>query len=499
MINYQTFCQIRQLADQNKLSAAQIAAELALDLKTAQKWIHCPKYEPRKVTRRPGKLDPFQGQIVALLARHPYSARQIFQQLTAQGYTGGYSILKERVRLLRPVRQPAYLTLAFAPGECAQVDWGSFGWIKVGATRRRLSFFVMVLCYSRQMYVEFTLGQGMEWFLACHQNAFTFFGGTPAKVMIDNLKTGVLSHPVGGPVVYHPRYLDFAAHHGFTPVACGVRKANEKGRVENGVGYIKGNFLHGLELPGFAALNPAAHDWLRTVANVRLHGETRRKPVEMFPEEQARLRSLPARPYDPAALQTVTATRRCRVVFETNRYSIPHLYAGQKLTLKVYPERLSLYHRETLIATHPRSFERHQDLLNPDHTKELLAQRLKARQQTLLLAFLSLSPQAEGYARKLEERGLQAAHHIQKIVALSEVYGPEEVARALADALTFEAYGCDYIANILAQRQRHPATPTALHLTRRQDLLDLELPPADLTPYQSPTSVNPTFPHDHEP
>ena len=483
MIRYETFCKIRQMFDQKHLSVAQIAAELELDLKTVEKWVTRPTYQQRRPVKRPSKLDPFKGQIVAMLERHPYSAQQILQELKTRGYSGAYSILKDFVRLVRPVRKPAYLTLEFAAGECAQTDWGSFGWIPVGSTRRRLSFFVMVLCYSRLLYVEFTLGQGMEQFLSCHQNALAFFGGVPEKIMIDNLKTGVLSHPLGEKATFHPRYLDFAGHCGFQPVACAVRKANEKGRVENAVGYVKKNFLSGLPIASFDPLNPAALQWLRTVANVRIHGETHRKPIEMFEEEKARLRALPALAYDAAALKPVTASSRCRVIFEANRYSIPHLYASQKLTLKVYPERLCIYHHETLIATHPRSYDRRQDIHNPDHTKELLAQRVKARQQTLLLAFLNLTPDAQIYCRKLEEKRLNAPHHIQKIVALSEIYGVDQVARAIADAITFEAYGCEYIANILEQRQRTPVTPSALHLTRRQDLLELEIPAADLTPY----------------
>jgi len=483
MISYETFCKIRQLCDQKHFSAAQIAAELELDLKTAEKWVQRRTYQPRRPVKRTSKLDPFKGQVIAMLERHAYTAQQILQELRTQGYSGGYSIVKAFVRLVRPVRKPAYLALEFAPGECAQADWGSFGSVTVGSTQRRLSFFAMVLCYSRLLYVEFTLGQGMEQFLSCHQNAFAFFGGVPEKVMIDNLKTGVLSHPLGEKATFHPRYLDFARHYGFQPVACAVRKANEKGRVENGVGYIKKNFLSGLPITSFEPMNPAVLQWLRTVANVRLHGETRRKPIELFEEEKARLKALPALGYDAAALRPIGVSSRCRIIFDGNRYSVPHLYASQKLTLKIYPERLCLYHNETLVATHPRSYDRRQDIRNPDHTKELLAQRLKARQQTLLLAFLNLTPQAQIYCRKLEEKRLNAPHHIQKILALSEIYGVDQVARALADAITFEAYGCEYIANILEQRQRIPTTPGALHLTRRQDLLDLEIPPADLSPY----------------
>ena len=321
MIEYETFCRLRQLHDEKGLKVSQIAAELDLDPKTVERWIDQPTYRPRQcAARRPSKLDSFRGQIAALLERHPYTAQQLLQQLRQQGYAGGYSILKEFVRQVRPVRKPAFLMLEFAPGECAQVDWGNFGSIAVGSTRRRLSFFVMVLCYSRMMYVEFTLSEG--------------------------------------------------------------------------------------------------------------------------------------------------------------------IYASQKLTLKLYPDQLLFFHNEKLIATHPRSYDRGQKVRNPDHLKELVTQRKKARDQTLLLTFLALSSHAEPYARMLEDKRLNAQHHIQKIVALSEIYGPEKVDRAIQDAIEFQACGCEYIANILEQRQRPAVTPGALHLTRRQDLLDLDLPPADLTPYE---------------
>ena len=395
MIDYPTFCRLRQLYDEKGLKVSQIAAELQLDPKTVEKWIDQPTYHCRQGTKRPSKLDSFKGQISALLERHPYTAQQILQQLRQQGYAGGYGILKEFVRQVRPVHKPAFLMLEFAPGECAQVDWGNFGSIAVGSTRRRLSFFVMVLCYSRLLYVEFTLSEGMEQFLSCHRHAFEFFNGVTQKVVIDNLKVGVLRHPFGEKALFHPRYLDLAAHYGFQPVACNVRKGNEKGRVENGVGYVKKNFLNGLDIPSFAAVHPAAIQWRDTVANVRLHGETHRKPIDLFAQEKTRLRPLPVMPYDCAVVRPISANGCCHVILETNRYSVPHLYASQKLTLKLYPDQLFIYHLEKLIATHVRSYDRRQDVKNPDHTNELLAQRKRARDQTLLLAFLNLSSQAE--------------------------------------------------------------------------------------------------------
>lgn len=296
MIDFETFSKIRRLFEQKQLKVSQIAAELGVHEATVAKWVKIPKYRPRQSPRRPSKLDPFKGPILAWLQQHAYTAQQVFQQLRRQGYTGGYSILKDYIRQVRPVRPPAFLTLHFAPGECAQVDWGSYGSIAVGSTRRRLSFFVMVLCYSRLLYLEFTLAQSLEQFLTCHQHALEFFGLVPAQVMIDHLKTGVLHHPPEGPVPFHPRSLDFAAHDGFQPVACAVGRAHQKGRVENGVGYLKKNFLPGLQIPSFSALQPAAQLWLQETANVRLHGETHRKPVELFAEEKSALHPLPVVP-----------------------------------------------------------------------------------------------------------------------------------------------------------------------------------------------------------
>jgi transposase len=483
MISYEMFCKIQHDSQQQGLTAAQIARERGLDPRTVGKWLKVKSFIPRQSNVRSSKLDPYKTQIVRWLESHAYSATQIFQRLKENGYEGGYSIVKDYVRVVRPGRQPAFLTLSFEPGECAQVDWGEYGSVKVGSTRRRLSFFVMVLCDSRLMYVEFTVSQTMEHFLACHQNAFQFFGGVPKKVMVDNLKSAVLRHQVGQAPVFNPRYLDFSNHYGFKIVACNVRKGNEKGRVENGVGYVKKNFLNGLDIPDFNAVNPAASIWLETIANVRVHGETHDKPIDRFKPEKKALQALPAQPYDVSIIHSVRASNRFRVVLETNRYSVPAEYASTQLTLKAYPDRIVVYAQEKLIAQHVRCYDRHQDFECPDHPRQLLTQRRKADEQTLLRRFLTLSPRAEHFYQALQLKQLNTRHHLRQILALSEIYGTDKVARAIDDALTFKVFRGEYIANILEQRERKLPEPGALHLTRSQDLLDLELTEPSLAVY----------------
>jgi transposase len=484
MIDYAIYCKMMHLKDHDGLNAVQIADALYVDVRTVRKWLDRKGFAPRTGIRRTSKLDPFKRDICRMLEAHPYSAMQIYQRISQQGFAGGYTIVKDYVRKVRPPRVRAFLTLAFAPGECAQVDWGSFGTVAVGATVRRLSFFVMVLCYSRMMYVQFTVSQTMEHFLACHQNAFEYFGAVPKRIMVDNLKSAVLKRIVGQAPVFNPRYLDFAGHYGFDISACNVGKGNEKGRVENGVGYVKKNLLAGLELADFAALEPAARNWLDTVANVRLHGEMREKPAVLFEKERSQLNRLPLHRYDVATVCQVRASSQFRVTIDTNRYSVPAEYASRELTAKIGPEWICFYHENRLIARHGRCYDRHQDIEDPDHPKQLLLWRKKVREQKIVMRFLSLSSRAAGYYQKLEQRRMNPYHHVQKIVALSEIYGIEAVARAMEDAFVFEAFSCEYIANLLEQRTRRLPEPGALHLTRRQDLLELEVESADLSLYQ---------------
>jgi len=482
MIGYEMYCQIRLLTQQG-LNASQIADTCALDERTVRYWQGQAAYRVRKKVQRASKLDPFRDLLVRWLAEHPYSSVQLLRKLREAGYTGGYSILKERVLQLRPPRQEAYLSLAFEPGECAQVDWGSAGTLAVGNTHRRLSFFAMVLCYSRLLYVEFTLLERQEQFLACHHNAFLYFGGVPRRVMVDNLKSAVLSHPAGQPAVYHPRYLDFAAHNGFEIRACNVRAANEKGRVENAVGYVKKNFLAGLELSSLAAVQTAARRWMDEAANCRVHATTRRTPQAMFAEE--RLQALPMNGvYDTGVEREAVATSLFRVHFDGNRYSVPARQAGTRVRLRAYADKVLIYHNAQLVASHLRSYERGRDVVDPQHESALVQQRRHARDQQTMQRFLRLSTSAERYYRELAEHRTNAFLHVRKIVALSEIYGNEKTERALRDAMEFGAYSAEYVANLLEQRGRVQPEPGALHITRGADLLELDIPETDLSIYE---------------
>ena len=439
MIDYETYCRIKQLSEHEQLSVTQIARTLSIDVRTVTQWLAEPRYRPRRGVARASKLDAFKPTIRRLLEHHPYSAAQLIGRLTEDGYTGGISILKDYIRTVRPPRKPAFLTLAFAPGECAQVDWGHYGSIAVGNTRRKLSFFVMVLAYSRMMYLEFTVSQTMEHFLACHQNAFEYFDHrVPGKPSWSTTSSPpCCSASPGQAPVFNPRYLDFAQ-----PLRLQNRRLRRRPR--QGKRPRRGRRrlcekelpLRPRTSPTSTPLNPAAQHWLDTVAN-RAH--PRRNPQttrrELFKLEKPLLRPISANLYDIGIVHNACASNRFRVTFETNRYSVPAEYASQRLTLKAYPERICIYHDEKLIARHPRSYDRHRDFEDPDHprhcsnsgaapaiTNSCSASSPCRRKPKPTTAALAAAP-----AQRATSRAPRSSRS-------AEIYGTEATARALDDA-----------------------------------------------------------------
>lgn len=487
-MNPQLWHRVHELRDEG-LSVRQTARRLRVHRRTVRAALKRSAPPPARRRTRGSIVDPYRGWLLAKLERYPeLTATRLFRMARETGYPGGYNTIKRCVAELRPRLKPAYLTLGFAPGECAQVDWGAWKGVPVPGGTRRLSFFVMVLCHSRMMYAELFLGEGMEHWLAAHRRAFEAFGGVPRKVMVDNCKTAVLV-PGGADRTpqFNPAYLDFAAHYGFLPVACNPGRPNEKGRVENGVGFVKSSFLAGREPAAVEAMAPALADWLATVANTRVHRTTNRKPAELFAEaEQAALQPLPAAPHECAVVRPVVASSTFRVAVATNRYSVPCAHASQRLSLRLLADRIVLaLPSGEVVADHPRCYGRNRDVADPDHGRELESRLRHGRDQRRIESFLALGTAAETYLAGLREKRPAWRGHVDRIVALAEAHGRDEVARLLMDALEHHAFSSEYVLNILEARSRALPEPGPLHVTRRSDLLELDVPKPDLDIYDT--------------
>jgi len=488
-MNAEQWHRIRTLSQEEGLSNRAIARRLGIHRRTVREALRLDRPPSPTRARRGSLIDPYRGWLLAKLEQYPeITAARLFQMLREQGYAGGYSLVKQCVADLRPRLKPAYLTLHFAPGECAQVDWGVWKGVDVPGGRRRLSFFVMVLAHSRMMYAEFSFGQAMEHWLAAHRNAFEFFGGVPEKVMVDNCKTAVLTPGAGDRTpVFNPTYLDFSRHYRFAISACNVRRPNEKGRVENGVGYIKTAFLAGREPAPVPAMAPALADWLENTANVRTHGVTHRRPLDLFNEvEKEALHPLPAGPWDGAVPEPIVANNRFRVAVDGNRYSVPSRYASQRLALRLHADRIAIYTPDgALVADHPRNYGRGQNVRDPDHERDLRLRMHHARDRRRIETFLGLGPAADPYLTGLREKRPDWRGHLDRINALAEAYGRDDLVRVLMDALEHNAFSSEYVLNILSARKRIRPEPGPLHVTRRKDLLDLAIPKPNLAIYDT--------------
>jgi transposase len=374
MIGFDLWTEIHARARRGE-ATQKIARELGIDRKTVRRLLAQARPVPyQRTVTRPSQVTPYLDYIQRRVTEVEYNAYRIFQELQAQGYAGGYEMVKLAVRPLRAERErlaAATLRYETAPGRQAQVDWGST-WAQIGAQRVRVQVFVMVLGYSRRLYVEFTHDQTLGSLLTCHQHAFDWFGGMTEEILYDNPKTVVLKRDWEGRVIeWHPQFWDCAQYYGFTPRLCRPYRAQTKGKVESGIKYVKRSFVQGQLFPGWDALNPMAQEWVATVADQRLHGTIFRKPAEAFLDEQLH----PHHDRPPDRLHTVLCRQvaaDCLVALETNRYSVPPAYVGRTVEGHWSPAGVvQIYHQGTLIATHPRAAGQHQLCVDPAHYQAL--------------------------------------------------------------------------------------------------------------------------------
>jgi hypothetical protein len=305
--------------------------------------------------------------------------------------------------------------------------------------------------------------------------------------MVDNCKTAVIRpRRCGEKAELNPAYAEFARHYGFKVDPCNVRRPNEKGRVENAVGYIRTSFLAGREPGPLNILAPALADWLDNTANQRLHSSTGISPRQLFDEvERAALRPLPAGPYDCHQTHVAAADSRFRVTVDGNRYSVPSAAASRRVVIERYTNRIVVRDSDgALIADHPRHYGRKQEIANAEHERALVLSMRHARDKRRLEQFLTLGSDAADYLAGLQERLPNWRNHLDRINSLAEIHGRDALARAMADAKENVAFSADYLHNILDVRTCISQEAGPLHVTRRADLLELEIPEPNLNIYQ---------------
>ena len=363
-----------------------IAGELGIARNTVRRYLNSPEaIRPMPRPRRASKLDPYTEFVDRRMSEGLENCVVLHRELKALGYGGGYSILKTYVSPRRRRRQPdATMRFETAPGEQAQVDWGSLAYLDEDGKKHRIWVFVMTLGWSRACYVELVRRADTAAFIQCHVNAFEYLGGVPSRCLYDNAKVVTLGRDEDQRPVWNRRMLDFAMRVGFEIRLCRPYRAQTKGKVESGVKYVRRNMWPSMRFTDDADLNRQGLEWCDSVANRRMHGTTHRLPWEMLGEERAHLGELPGRAsLAPYLREDRKVARDGFVSWEGSRYGVHWKWAARTVQVGQRQGTVEIWAGDERIAVHPRSQKSGQRFILPGQWQGLPKGDNRPRQEAV--------------------------------------------------------------------------------------------------------------------
>ena len=458
---------------------------------------------PTPPESRGSVLDVHLSFIQELLTRWPsITALRIHEELRGRGFTGGYTIVKDLVRRLRPApRREPVLRFETGPGLQAQMDYAVYDIDFTEEGRRRVNLFSYILGYSRRQYLRFVESQDFETTIREHVRAFTHLGGVAATCLYDNMKV-VVARYEGDEPIYNTRFLAFATHYGYKVWACRRRRPRTKGKVERPFHYVETSLLNGREFRSLEHLNEVTAKWLAEVADVRVHRETKRRPVDLHAEELPYLIPLPDKPYDTAEVVYRTVNAEGMVAYRQNFYSVPWRCLGQVLPLRITEEELIVYGPNLeVLARHPllpRSVTGQRSEL-PEHRPQ---EDTRQREAHLRARFAELGPAASRFLEGLLRTHRMGKDQASRVLALLETYRKQDLSCALQRAVQFGAFSLRSVERILAA-QAQPRTPLESLGDQQQEhlrdiLRDRPVPPRPTADYEQ-LYLDPQEPPDDEP
>jgi transposase len=450
MIGKRTIYEIHRLKNMG-FSNRQIAGNLRLDRGTVARYLENP--DRTKTTKKCGttKLDPFRELVREMIEQYPgIKAPVVHRHLLEKGFDGKITIVRDYIRHVRgrSSRREPFIRFESEPGRQMQADWGHFGSLTYGKTKRKLYALAVIESHSRMLHVTFTHSQKQE---ALHRgllDAFTFFGGTPDEIVVDNMMTAVTER-LGPMIRFNEAFLDFLRPFRITPVACNVRSPHEKGKVENAVKYLRYNFWPLRTFENLRDVRAQALVWLDTVANVRIHQTTGERPADRFKKDA--LRSLPETLPDCGETHMLGVHKDFGIRFDANVYTSPPWTVGKKIVVRADFETVRLYYKDRNIATHVRCWDRKQRIELPSHREQVKKLKKRTLRDRQVLVFLSFGPQCADYLELLSTSGIPVKKTVGRLLGLKDEYGAKSLVRAVSKALDRKLFGAEYIENILIQ------------------------------------------------
>ena len=487
MLEAELQSKILNLHFNDKKSIRQISIIVGVDRKTVRRIIDRKNIQLEKLkSSRTSLVDPYKDKIKEFLIKDPtMAASTIIHRLRGHGYMGGLTILRDHVRELKTKSssklKEAFLRLDFAPGECAQVDWGEFG--DAFNDGIKMHCFSMVLCYSRLTYIEFTRSERFEDFIRCHENAFNYFGGVPKECWYDNLATAVQDR-YGGLVKFNPRFFAYMTHHQIAPHACNPARGNEKGRVESSIKFIRSHFWSGRDFKNFDDLCLQSILWRDQYLNLREHRVTRRIIKNQFEsEEKPALRPLNELKYDTDETISRVIGPDFHITFETNKYSVPWTLVSLAVTIKINAKVIKVYYQQKYVAGHERSYLKNKIFTNNKHQEGLLSRKPGAQAQDSgrVIAVNKLGDGVRQYYESLRASSRSLRMEVNRLLALSTVYGVDKLNQACFELLKDGIIGIDNLERYLRVEKVEMKNPHPMKFSREK--LNRVVPTISLSSY----------------
>ncbi len=361
MITVEVFMDILVLKHQG-LSIRAIARKLGVHRKTVKKYLEGKQLPSYKKQKRVSILEPYYQTIKDFLEEDNYQATWIYDRLKNMGYPGSYDTVKTYVRTIKEQKNRlAYIRFETEPGRQAQVDFGDFKITEADGSFTTVYAFVMVLGFSRALYVEFVERCTLETFMDCHIHAFCYLGGVPKEILYDNMKNVVIKRDREG-VVFNHEFLSFTNHYGFLPKPCPPYSPWVKGKVERPMDYIRQRFWRGYRYHSLSKANHDLKKWLDTVANCRQHGTHKQLIRDRWQRE--RLGNLPLTDYDTSIKVFRKVYKDCQLSYNGNRYVVPYHVVGKMVLLKIKHGLIRIYHDQEFLVSYREPEGKHQTMVN---------------------------------------------------------------------------------------------------------------------------------------